>query len=344
MDSKTKMSKHVDEMNDFIKLTDNIKVILNNSNGSKLNSNELYDLVYCKKKLQSMISEETVNEDIKNDAKDIADRIDVMLSALNDSEYLEMMHREGKSNIRELNKAKYDDKNKFKGLKDKKKRHTVFQSATQLLMFNSGVKFALITAIMFITMTDSVTSFVNFITSSGTASEGMKSGLCTVLSILLTIAMMILSITLVMDMMYTMFPAFKYTIDSNENNRTSLVSSAALQAVRESEIGTDEYDSVDTNNRLKTSEALLNNLEVDIKERLDSLSSGKNEHINYDDTISIATCSLSDDELKQSLEEIKKINKRMKSKNKREALDAHVDAEIYFETIGEKLNETGEAV
>ena len=116
------MRNHIDtqvaEVEKFLSRANHLKIVLDNiSKQSTTDKNDIYDLVYNKRKIENWLKLDIKNNDIKEDLTDILNRINTIINLLN-SEDIDNILNKSVKNPSKLNKAKYEDKNKFKDLKD----------------------------------------------------------------------------------------------------------------------------------------------------------------------------------------------------------------------------------
>lgn len=115
---KNHVDTQVEEMEKFLSRANHLKIVLDNiSKQSTTDKNDIYDLVYNKRKIENWLKLDIKNNDIKEDLTDILNRINTIINILN-SEDIDNMLNKSVKNPSKLNKAKYEDTNKFKDLKD----------------------------------------------------------------------------------------------------------------------------------------------------------------------------------------------------------------------------------
>lgn len=112
-----KLEKQFDELDSFLSISSHLKILLDTK---ELDRNTLYDLIYCKKKLIILKETDIENEDIEKDIDTLVNKIDTMLSLIDESQYKNIIDKES-IDIRKLNRAK-QGKTKIDELKQLVKR------------------------------------------------------------------------------------------------------------------------------------------------------------------------------------------------------------------------------
>lgn len=109
------LNNQLKEMESFVKISEHVNIVLNNmKNIDEIDTNDIYDLMYEKEKLNRLLVTGIENEDIKQDSIAIIKRIDTVLDTVDFDKISENKLKDTKKS----NKAKYENKNKFLGLKD----------------------------------------------------------------------------------------------------------------------------------------------------------------------------------------------------------------------------------
>lgn len=116
-------TKHLKEMEQFLSSSEQLKIVL--SNLEKLNTankNDLYEIVYSKKVIEDWLSNTIENESIRESLEELLQLINLVLNSLSNSTLKTIADRDAPNtkDLEKLNKLKYDDKKKYKGLADKK--------------------------------------------------------------------------------------------------------------------------------------------------------------------------------------------------------------------------------
>lgn len=103
------------EMESFVKISEHVNIVLDNMrNIDEIDTNDIYDLMYEKEKLNRLLVTGIENKDIKQDSLAIINRIDTVLDTVDFNKISENRLKDTKKS----NKAKYENKDKFLGLKD----------------------------------------------------------------------------------------------------------------------------------------------------------------------------------------------------------------------------------
>lgn len=127
-------TKHLKEMEQFLSSSEQLKIVLNNLEKlNTANKNDLYEIVYSKKVIEDWLSNTIENESIRESLEELLQSINLVLNSLSNSTLKTIADRDAPNtkDLEKLNKLKYDDKKKYKGLVDKKQ---TIQKKKQSLM------------------------------------------------------------------------------------------------------------------------------------------------------------------------------------------------------------------
>lgn len=127
-------TKHLKEMEQFLSSSEQLKIVLNNLEKlDTANKNDLYEIVYSKKVIEDWLSNTIENESIRESLEELLQSINLVLNSLSNSTLKTIADRDAPNtkDLEKLNKLKYDDKKKYKGLVDKKQ---TIQKKKQSLM------------------------------------------------------------------------------------------------------------------------------------------------------------------------------------------------------------------
>lgn len=127
-------TKHLKEMEQFLSSSEQLKIVLGNLGKlDTANKNDLYEIVYSKKVIEDWLSNPIENESIRESLEELLQSINLVLNSLSNSTLKTIADRDAPNtkDLEKLNKLKYDDKKKYKGLVDKKQ---TIQKKKQSLM------------------------------------------------------------------------------------------------------------------------------------------------------------------------------------------------------------------
>lgn len=116
-------NKHLKEMEQFLSSSEQLKIVL--SNLEKLNTankNDLYEIIYNKKIIEEWLSNPIENNNVRESLEELLQSINLVLGSLSNNTLKNIANRnvQNTKDLEKLNKLKYDDKKKYKGLVDKK--------------------------------------------------------------------------------------------------------------------------------------------------------------------------------------------------------------------------------
>ena len=175
------------------------------------NINDVYDIIYCKQKLTNMIESGLENKDIEADAKDLTSRIDVMLQSINESTLKDILDRHIKNN-REVNKTKYNNKNKYCDMEYKgNKTDTVFHSPLSNYFRNKFPKLlTLVISLLVLLVWPSISNLIlGDVTSANSpnavAFSNLSALLCAITRLFVMVAFVVSSLSVALDLMYISF-------------------------------------------------------------------------------------------------------------------------------------------
>ena len=127
-------TKHLKEMEQFLSSSEQLKIVLGNLGKlDTANKNDLYEIVYSKKVIENWLSNPIENESIRESLEELLQSINLVLNSLSNSTLKTIADRDAPNtkDLEKLNKLKYGDKKKYKGLVDKKQ---TIQKKKQSLM------------------------------------------------------------------------------------------------------------------------------------------------------------------------------------------------------------------
>lgn len=112
------VGKQVNEMEYFLNVSEHLKVVLDRfSKQESADKNDLYDLVYSKRKLEELKNSELTNTDLSNDVDDLLSRIQLILTMLKPDDIENIIEVKIKDTSK-LNKTKYGKKAVFENVTD----------------------------------------------------------------------------------------------------------------------------------------------------------------------------------------------------------------------------------
>lgn len=112
------VGKQVNEMEYFLNISEHLKVVLDRfSKQESADKNDLYDLVYSKRKLEELKNSELTNTDLSNDVDDLLSRIQLILTMLKPDDIENIIGVKIKDTSK-LNKTKYGKKAIFENVTD----------------------------------------------------------------------------------------------------------------------------------------------------------------------------------------------------------------------------------
>lgn len=293
--SVTAQMNELDKYMEVRQLADS--VLDNFSDTNNINMNDVYDIIYINNFANDILSKGVDNNDVRSAMQDLYDRTSVIIELLNEN--ILKTAKENSKEITKNDKAKVDrvDKTKFTSTSNKSVTN-IAEPNVRIFHVNSIGQYmkskilALIVVfllMMMMNMTnifnptvnedntdstvsveseqeveyDSTTSFTDLAPTqlSNSAMASMVKMIKTMLGLVCTIATVGLTICISIDLMYLTLPVFRAMIDSNKDGRSTLVSSTAQQAAKESEIGKREVSFNKSNkyNRIERAENIYKN-------------------------------------------------------------------------------------
>lgn len=291
------VSAQMNELDKYMEVRQLADSVLDNfSDTNNINMNDVYDIVYINNFANDIIKRGVDNNDVRSAMQDLYDRTSVIIELLNEN-----ILKKAKENSKEItknDKAKVDrvDKTKFTNTSNKSITN-IAEPNVRIFHVNSIGQYmkskiiALIVVFMLlmVSMTnifnptvnedntdstvsieseqevehDSTTSLTEFAPTplSNSAMAPIMRMMGTILRLVCTIATVGLSICVCIDIMYLTFPVFRIMVDSNKDGKSSLVSSTAKQAAKESEIDKREVSFNKSNkyNRIERAENIYKN-------------------------------------------------------------------------------------
>lgn len=324
------IAKHLNEEAEYIKIIKIAGKILDNFNDLKsVDRNDVYDIIYCKQKLTNMIESGLENKDIEADAKDLTSRIDVMLQSINESTLKDILDRHIKDN-REVNKTKYNNKNKYCDMEYKgNKTDTVFYSPLSNYFRSKFPKLlTLVASLLVLLVWPSISNLIlGDVTSANNpnavAFSNLLALICTITRLFVMVAFVVSSLLVALDLMYISFPFLRESVENKETKET-LISTEAIEAVK-----TEGYITIshklNTNDRFEVAENMVELLTDELE-----------EYIRYVHTYDADVTFLHDDKikiLKDMYTDVQAIKGRLKIAKLRNRIEALVEAEIMYEKL-----------
>ena len=328
--------KQFNEMETFLSISKHLKTILSKfDNIDTVDRNDLYDLVYCKKKLSQLIEQGINNKDLEEDSKDLIIRVDTLLEAFTESQLCEIEERKVKD-IASLNKSKYGTKNKFNKLTNSNKTDTKYINSTAKYLRRVAPKImAMIVFSIVILYLDDIVKIIteelllndelltteNFINIK----EDLVIVCKTIVRLASLLVIFILEFSLISDLAFINIPFIRAYMQEN-NTTDTFISNEAINSLK-SEGYIEVAHKVNSNDRYDIAEALLVNSENILKHWV--------EYVNTYDT----DCGASEDtankirELSLDAQAIKANIHMSKGSNTKRRLEAYVSAEILYEDL-----------
>lgn len=121
MESSKDMKKQFNEMEDFLKLKNHLNILLSNfGNINTADRNDLFDILYIKRKLSLWLEEDIENQDVAKSIDDMLEAINIITESLTEEQINKIL--DNKLKIPEqLNKVKYNKKEKARHILNKSK-------------------------------------------------------------------------------------------------------------------------------------------------------------------------------------------------------------------------------
>lgn len=356
------VSKQVNEMEYFLNISEHLKVVLDRfSNQESTDRNDLYDLVYSKRKLEELKNNGISNTDLLNDVNDLLSRIQLILDMLKPDDIENIIETKIK-NPSKLNKAKYGKKDAFENVTDSGNVSVISKIGGFNAYFRSRIP-KVITLIITLLLMIAIPNIldvaflaVNTSTESTVDDEkatdveqvyevisntenfkpqdetfnSLKSVTMTIIRCVILLIFSVTATQLVLDMLYIVSEGQMGKLlktDENHDVTNSLISTEAQDAV----IHTYETEAhkVNSNDRIEVASALLNNMINYITNQKDFVI----QHAVYTTDQKRIIESL--DELRDELQEIKGRALICDGIN---MIEAYVDAEITYEQLRKSMN------
>lgn len=273
---KQNLKQATKELDDFIGIINHINVVIDNFNNlSNTDENDLYDLIYAKKKIEQRLeSAEVINKDIKSSLSDILNRIDIILNSLT-KEDIKFIQTNKLKNTAKLDKTKYSNRNKLKGLKDftqKVKGSIKIQDWLKEYAKNRCVQALVILSLPFIlNLIQKIGLWMGTGVNTPSSYTTLMSLFSTIANILSSACIGVLFIGIGLDMMYAIFLSDKEVEPDSPLNELleHYVSEIAIKINKElREDKQHEFKSVDTSSRVIVAETLIDNLIFDITKQI----------------------------------------------------------------------------
>ena len=353
---KNYVVKQMEEMEEFLSRTNHLNIVLDNiSKSTTTDKNDIYDMVYSKRKIENWLKLDIKNNDIKDDLNDILNRINTILSLLKSEDIEDILNRSVK-NPSKLNKVKYDNANKFKDLKDSGNKKAILDTNGGLkqylkLRLPRLITIGITLALMLLISSNILTDAVEAITPNNQeeayteeqsqsiseviqeeelapSNENMKEtmiGIQSALSFmvrLFAIAIFLLNILgLSLDILY-IFTNGQIGKPLDEHSKTMFSQEAidATSSLKEIILDGD----INNKDRLEVSRALLNNMIQYMNKVQGFVLNYEIPSINSDNTIKYA------EDIMAELQEIKSRTQLEKGIHN---IEAYVDAEIMYEYL-----------
>lgn len=296
--NKINISDTLDEKDRFDEFTRYVDVMLKDfENLDKIDRNDLYELVYARKKAEQLLSQCEDNSITSENLHQIIDKLQLVYDAVTASKFEEICDRNLKS-VGKINKAKYGDKGAFKGLTDSgnKVADNTF-SLKYYLKKQSKCLIILILTLLISSNADkiidkafgitqyTVDTFAEVLDDDVEASQESEQQEITkdaltnneyrpniervntvtkmislVTTMVAILCILFFTITTIIDLGYLSIPAFRYVVDNGSEDGYKIVSSEAITA--------SEYlmhpvlvdKEIDNNDRFEVARALVNNM------------------------------------------------------------------------------------
>lgn len=360
------VGKQVNEMEYFLNISEHLKVVLDRfSNQESTDKNDLYDLVYSKRKLEVLKDSGISNTDLLNDVNDLLSRIQLILDMLKPDDIENIMETKIKDTSK-LNKAKYGKKAVFENVTDSGNVsviskiggfNTYFRSRMPKLITLLITGFLIIvvpnvTEALFSTTDSNIEQSINTednvdadveqasemilktenINTQEIKLNSLKNMISIITKLLLIIIFVTSSIQLLLDMLYIVsYGQIGKLIkaDDNYDVTNSIISPEAQNAI------TTTYETethkVNSNDRIEVASALLNNMINYLEKQEKYALQWVINPININKEKKLKSLG----SLKDELQEIKGRTLMSKGINK---IEAYVDAEITYEQLRKSMN------
>lgn len=291
------LKKHGNEFEEYLKIGDYTKAVLNNfSDVSKLDSNDIYDIVYAKKIIEANLKTDIENKEILCSMQDMLKSINTIINLLSDDIVKSAINNKINSRkIKDTNKKRLDDTVKDVSDISKPKKKPV--SPINFYIKKNISKLVFVAIAIFV-LTKISSSADNWFVDTSVSNETQEDSNVTVDSINKTdalklpvsdytkddaivtaellilvikskslIVLIVTTFSLILDMMYIALQSIRDITHINNNNDTNgtLFSPNAIEAVELSLNSPFEdcgYEKADSNSRISVSRALLNNMKT----------------------------------------------------------------------------------
>lgn len=284
----------LNELDGFLRSAEHINKLMDNFNNlDTVDENDLYDLMYIRKSIEKQLEKDISNKDIKQNLINILNKTDSIISLLNDKE-VQRIQNNAIKNTNKLDKVKYGDKRKLKGLKDlthKVKGNIDLKKAlTKYILTRVGT--GIILTILIVLNTDDILKSIGNHWDSLLAQEQSieveqqidveeqidkltvkpneeviddmnkaTKSIITVIDILFTLMFMLYISTFTLDIFYiTMgYDLEKYKGNNLFSEGLKLISNGAIDILKQLE-DEENYENIDTERRIVVAETLMDNL------------------------------------------------------------------------------------
>lgn len=333
------VENHLKEMEQFLKSSEQLKIVLSNlENLNTANKNDLYEIVYNKKVIENWLDGTIENDDIRKSLEELLQSINIVLNSLSNSTLESIADKtvQNTKDLEKLNKLKYNDKKKYKGLIDKKQIiEKKKQGLIQRYLAKRCASIILIFAASLFTFSGAIRDVSESVTSefaSEQTSETLYSNEFTpdkdiinytikifgfLVSIFSALIVMVGLLRICIDITYLAMPVVRYTGIFNR-----LIASELTELIKlnEMELNTSENKIIDYRDKFEVSLALLHNTE-DYLERVKLINSG---NINKEQMLKIY------ETLNELGIQLSNIKKGINSSNIIKRVESLVDAELLY--------------
>ena len=273
------ITKQYNELDEYTQIKEYIDKVLDNfSDLDKLDSNDLYEITYVKKLCESKLAQGIENDGTRAAFEDTLARISLITDLLNDDIIKKAMNNTlDKNKVNKVNASKHAKSNKVPNLPDKSKPkfgNPVHEYGKRIIAKLAIQTFIMIFMLNGQSIVNALTDFfatlfygeksVSEVTSQATTQVASISNMIgTIIPLIIILIFFMISISMIIDIMYIVFPWFRIMVDDRKadgiKNKSSFVSDYAIEAVQAADtvVG---YQYSNSGDKMQTSRVLLDSM------------------------------------------------------------------------------------
>lgn len=282
----TSISKHYNELDEYTQITDYISKVLDNFNDiEKIDSNDIYEIVYAKKLCESKLHQGIENDGTRKAYEDTLNRITLITDLLNDDILSNAMKNPlDIQKVKKINESRHAKLNKSPKIKDKSQPIIDSPLKSYMIRILPKIFMLMMLSVLMIFGRDIGTKVASALISTDPnvteATKEMMIPVDFVLNLMVLIMFTVTALGLTLDLAYIAFPFVREMIGPNRYGGEAIVSDAAKDAVEYSGsvIG---YNYSDISDKVNYSSNLLNTVIDELKNSKNRGNKTTETHIGY---------------------------------------------------------------